>query len=435
MKESVSLTSFITTSLKYIISIIKFILELFILYKKTFELEKFINNIKKHIDENFDSISFQIDNIKSNLKRSGVVFFKKIDNKSEALNGLLDPFNKIEINEDGSSSMIELENTSFSEKRITCGTYEFSVDNLIKDKNYLITFKPEVSDYFYPFETNDDLIFDGSAGTEPDSVHINKNNDSYTNTQVNKFFRDEDLNNYVKTNVPPSENLTINTSPPYESFKKTSLISISIKGSDDDNFINCINAIGDYAQISSVQGGQFYYSPIKTYEYLVIPEGNPDETLQYITIYGGKGYQALPSYFIFNSGNNSSVKLKINFSNIDEVSNMPKFEDVNTCLSELLITIETYYQDRPINNIPKDIENINNPELDYGDGGERYYEPWKFWFEGELGSDKNGGASWYKKWKSWFKKKVKNHNDRLDGNGTEDIDAWMEDNKHKGDHL
>lgn len=395
--------------------IITFFLEIIHLTLFIFNAISIKSNIKKINSDtykNIDAIDCQLDNIIDLIKSDGLIFLKKIDGTSLS-DVQSNAFTKINIKSNKVDSELT-PNLSY----IKNGTYYLKIKNIRSGKKYLITIIPKIG-------INYSSEFDGSAGTPSDTdIPSNYNNSDYRNTLIN----DE---NTVKSVMPPSVKLEDSTKYPYTSRKQTSIIDISIKN-DIGNYTKISSNLGEICEIAQVHSGYFWKG--STYHTLYVPGDRG--CLTYTSTYGGKSHSSNPFFFIVKSGKTNEINIKIGvFDDIDCTNSHPLNNKSLSCLSEIVVMAETYHQDRQINQAPQEPSNINNPELDYGDGGERYYEPWKFWFEGDLGSDKNSGASWYKKWKSWFKKKVKNHNDRLDGNGTEDIDAWMEDNKHKGDHL
>lgn len=393
---------------------------------KLYNIKNKLSKIDEYVKANLSSIDIQLDKISDITNKSGIV-------SSFSLIGpqrVIDNFDTIVISSTNiSKNEITIDENSFLKN----GIYTKEIKNLIEDKDYFIEIKPYVG--------NVDTVCDGS-GNIKNHKHLvglikSENGKNVEASAAVDCQRDYvPSNDYLKNKDYTLRDIVVS---PYVQRKQTTGIDVYI-----DNILVAKIIGGEYCEVSSIVPTYFNSSNGSNGELRARLSFDSYSTFIGAS-YGGKGYNEYPIGVIFRNSNKKSVELKFVIYDLcydNSGQNTPYGLNTTSldnsgysCLSNIHVTVETYYQDRPINQTPQDLSNINNPELDYGDGGERYYEPWKFWFEGDLGSDENGGASWYKKWKSWLKKKVKNHNDRLDGKGTEDIDAWMEDNKHKGDHL
>ena len=396
--------------------------------------------IENQVKINLDSLYFYYYDLLSKIKKSGVCCERKISantdpylNTNTDTENVEEAYSIIDLSKPISDpDRIKLETKNPLSSKIKKGIYIMDVSNLIHDKEYVLSLTPLIS-----------LVsserFDGTAGTK----YENSKFVSITNRSDNKGYKDtitsNDGNlrtplpapNIGDTNIQLDEDLSNYYSPPYFTNKNSTSINISIL--ENKKEYSCANLLSEYCEIGSIQGSLFYYDNGSGPYYYNLT--NVSGRLNLNHVYGGKGFSSNPFFIRFKTKNSDKIKIKIKLGIVEDVSN--KYDKDETCLNEIILRVEPASQVKEIKNIST--EDINNPEIEYGDGGERYYEPWKFWIEGDLKSDAQGNPSWYKKWKSWFKEKIRIHNKWVDNpNRTDiedDIDAFKEDPNYKQDHL
>lgn len=392
-----------------------------------------VNELENKVKINLDSLYLYYFSLLSFLKKNGVCCEKKITGSCEPH---LNTSNNIENVEEAYTSVYlesgEIVKENISEDKVKIGQYVMDVKNLIKDRDYILTITPLI-----------DMVssekFDGTAGTK----YAKDESDNYKFVPIGEGLTNDDYQNTIsslsgltntvkrsKTPLPVNKDLTYFYSPPYLTNKNSTSLRISIV--EDNSDYSCANLLSEYCEIGSIQGSLFYYN--ETYYYNLTDKSGQ---LNLNHIYGGKGFSSNQFFIKFRTSNSDKIKIRISVGRIEEISNNTNIYE--SCLREITFRVEPAAQAKEINNTSTKDININNPEIEYGDGGERYYEPWKFWIEGDLKSDANGNPSWYKKWKSWFKEKIKIHNKWIDNpNRTDiedDIDAFKEDPNYKQDHL
>lgn len=480
----------------YVKEICYLFLSLIFQYINIFYIKRKIIELEKQVEINFDLLDYRLDKSISDTRRRGIVFFKKITGSKTPNNSapspLVDCFTSVSIKKDNISSIEETNRNPelgdesnqlirLLDKGNPVNVYSFTINNLVPDNDYMLSFEPVVNEMLTTgMNGNNDPWFNGTAGTKPQSYNDDigtntKNNTNYVNSLTNAegnltFYKDKQsgktdtngnviLDEYtpappsrnpdsydgkdrVRTVLPVSKKLDEFTAPPYPTNKITTIIKVGLSGSGNtgSGMHYCSTAISEYAETASVQGSSFWSDTKSNYAFLFVPQGQNKNSLKYATTYGGKAYSELPFFIKFRTSFEESINVKVEFFNVDEVSNAWKDTNItwktHTCLKELLIKCETIYQERPIKLSPDDSSNVNNPEISYNDGGERYYEPWKQWTDGQL-IDKNGNPSWFKKYRAWFNKKIKDHNTAVE-KGTQkttDITPWKEDSNYKKSHL
>lgn len=407
-------------------------------------------DIEKQILNNFDAIEYQLDCLDFVTDREGIVFSKCIDSDSD---------NKFK----NSYQELNIEDFSFTNNPnvsgfIKNGTYEIDIKNLSKDRMYIMTITPRVgnvnsySDGKATIDKNlkAKVYTDGSydksgnlnkSGITTD-VEIGIKKDSYdlNGEKIVDDFVPGLYNNNINNNKPGTR-LRYMSAPPYVQRKQSTDIEIWL----DDDYLIAKTIGGEFCEISSMHQTYFEYF-VKGEGWKIRPRLSLKSGYSVHTgaSWGGKGYNEYPISIKFQTGDKNSVKLTLIIDDLLKEENktgkgfntiLEKEHDDLSCLSNLLIEVETHWQDRPINNSPLDDENKNNPELDFDDGGERYYEPWKFLFDEEV-IDSDGNNTWFRKWRTWFRNKVRKHNELVDsGNKDEDLDAWKEDNSYKKEHI
>lgn len=398
-------------------------------------------DIEKQILNNFDAIEYQLDCLDFVTDREGIVFSKCIDSGNEFKNS----YQELDIKNYKFLDEPEVKVDGF----IKNGTYKIDIKNLSKDRMYIMTITPRVG--------NVNSYSDGKATkgenlqaivyTDGSYNESGELNESGITTDVEIGINKDSVDDFVPGLYNESgTRLRYMSAPPYVQRKQSTDIEIYL----DDNLIAKIIG-GEFCEISSMHQTYFEYFDFVDvngkgeWKWKIRPRLSLKSGYSVHTgaSWGGKGYNEYPISIKFKTGNKNSVKLTLIIDDLLEETTktgkgfntiLEKEHDGLSCLSNLLIEVETHWQNRPIRNSPVDDEKKNNPELDFGDGGERYYEPWKFLFDEEV-IDSEGNNTWFRKWRTWFRNKVRKHNELVDSdNKDEDLDAWKKDG-YKKEHI
>lgn len=354
---------------------------------------------------NLDACDYMLDDIKSNVLYNKTLEYKTLQYNSYT--GLLDE-KEYGFTTDGetvSRDTLKKDEIDFNSK-IKNGTYTYTLgDGILKEgKKYLVTIK---------------LI------QAPNSTKF---------SQVSRSESSERFSDFQKGVFPYSEN------------KQTSVVGISIKGDDEEEgeegFHLVSKILSEYVELSSNLAAYAIVNHTNKYRGVINLDRDNMRNLAFISYTGGKGYSEGSTCFIVRNGKNKDMTFKFKISNLENFCSEKNKDNIYSNISVIEISVEEFFQ--------KDLQGKNPaggdtskvlPEIEYGDEGERFYEPWKHWFDGELLKfDVESGSlvdTWFKKWKTVFKNRVKKHNELLDAaNGMEgDVDAWIEDEHYKKDHL
>lgn len=341
---------------------------------------------------NLDACDYMLDDIKSNILYNKTLEYKTLQYNSST--GLL---NEIEYGfttdgETSSNTLVSTIDLDFNSK-IKNGTYTYTLgDGTLKEgKKYLITIN---------------LI------QAPNSTGF---------TPVDRSEPGEKYNDFQKDVFPYSEN------------KQTSVVDISVKG-DDENFHLVSKILSEYVELSSNLAAYSIVDDEYKYRAVINLDRNNMQNLAFISYTGGKGYSEGSTCFIVRNGKNKDMTFEFDIS---DLANFCSKENTYSNISVIEISVEEFFQkDQQRENPANGDTNKESPEIEYGDEGERFYEPWKYWFDGEL-LNTSKEDTWFKKWKTVFKNRVKKHNELLEAaKGMEgDVDAWIEDEHYKKDHL
>lgn len=422
---------------------------------KNLLVEKYINqkylDLEKSIISNIDAIDFQLDEMSYHIKNSGIIDIKKItpktttgdkSGKSNNAYTFID-YNKESKNfEVKSEEYVDYYGESFI-KNSKSGYYYIKLGDkdknpLFLNKEYLLTITPTIGKCYT--ETNGS----GLTGDILESL-ISK-------TKYGEGVSVDDISGNKGTATNPlNESEHRKLILDYNQRKQSTDIKVEIDKSFStgvtDDYECIVRMLSEFCEISSIQPTFFIYNGTECALTTTYDESFVSRLTSYT---GGKAYNCPPGYIRIRNGGAKEINLRVSINDLFRGANgyTTTLDDTYSCLTELVFQLEEIAQDYPIQETPDNINNINNPEIEYSDGGERYYEPWKFWFDGDLGSDSNGNPSWFKKWKSWMKEKVRVHNKWLEWREANpekddsenidlepDINAWKNDENYKRDNL
>ena len=412
-------------------------------------------------------MDLQLDEMDWHIRNTGIIDIKKITPNSTPGNYINNKdayttfiYNKEDgtysigseeyIDEDGLNFIKNTENDKYYYLKLG----DKNTNPLLFNKEYLLTITPVIGKCYT--HTNGSgmtgEIFK-SLSTEAGKVDEVKYGECNLVEEI-------DTNNKGSVKNPISEEEHRKLILNYNQRKKSTDIKVEIDKnyeSEDSSDYECIaRLLSEFCEISSIQTSFFLY---ENNEYAITTAYDESSICRMSTYTGGKSYNCPPAYIRIRNGGAREFNLRVSindlFRSTDGLGYTTTLDTENSCITELVFQLEEIAQELPINENPQNENNIDNPEIVLNDGGERYYEPWKFWFDGDLSDrSKNGQPvkSWYKKWSSWMRFKLNIHNKWVDWKSTEgnnilnpdsgiksigerDFDFYLGDETKKKDHL